>query len=182
MNSSFERFCKIALIKNGKIPINKWSEKKNHLKEVPDMKKYNVSILTGPINDLLVVDIDVKDDGLKEWLKFTSKQGEPKTTKVQTPSGGLHYYFKYKHEDESMNYVIKHLLNNRTKLKGIGIDIRSEGGYVVAPPSKINEKEYKLVNDTEIIELPLDLVEWLISDVPVDELVKMRDSYESKTT
>ena len=58
------------------------------------MAKYNVGIPTGETNDIVVIDIDIKDDGLKEWQTYTAEFGEPITPTVKTPSGGYHYYFK----------------------------------------------------------------------------------------
>ena len=63
-------FNYIKLNKNTKLPINKWSDSKNHTKELPDVIKYNAGIPTGEINDIVVVDVDVKDNGLNEWEKI----------------------------------------------------------------------------------------------------------------
>jgi hypothetical protein len=104
MKVGFENFYKISLVKNGKTPINKWNDHKNHHKTLPNMEKHNVGILTGPINNLLVVDIDVKDNGLEEWIKYISKYGNPNTIKVHTPSGGAHYYFNYNNDDYEYNH------------------------------------------------------------------------------
>ena len=154
MEKSFTKFSKITLAKNAKTPINKWSDEANHHKELPNMKKYNVGVLTGQVNNLLVLDIDVKDDGLEAWKEYFNEFGEPKTLKVSTPSGGYHYYFKYASNKQ---------LNNKTKYRGVGIDIRSNGGYVVAPPSKINDVEYKIVDGNDIIEMPTELIKWLLN-------------------
>jgi hypothetical protein len=169
---SFTNFVKIALRKNTKLPVNKWSDKNNQSTETPDTNKYNVGVLTGPINNLLVVDVDVKDDGLDEWKKYAREYGKPDTISIATPSGGFHYYFNFSHSDESIAYLIERYLNNRTKLRNKGIDIRSGGGYVVAPPSSINETPYKYIRgfDTHsITDIPESLVHWLLVGLNMDE-------------
>jgi hypothetical protein len=52
-----------------------------------------------------------------------------------TPSGGEQYYFHDVRPDPGTNQIIKPFLNNSTKVQGKGIDFRSEGGYIVGPPS-----------------------------------------------
>ena len=88
---------------------------------------------TGSRNNLLAVDLDVKDDGVEEFKKYLSEHGRPETLTVKTPTGGYHYYFNYSHEDPDSERMIKDYLRNTTKFRGKGIDVRSEGGYVVAP-------------------------------------------------
>jgi len=90
----------------------------------------NIGIVTGQINNLFVLDIDTKNDGddaLKE-LEKTNGLVAPQdyTGRVITGSGGYHYYY---------HYPKNHACNNKAGLL-TGIDIRADGGYVVAPPSK----------------------------------------------
>src|SRR5579885_1374887 len=54
-----------------------------------------IGILCGEASGLTVVDIDVADQGLDLWKSLIKEHEEPATFKVLTPSGGLHYYFKY---------------------------------------------------------------------------------------
>jgi hypothetical protein len=53
--------------KNAKEPACKWTDEKNHTRSAIDPAQFNTGVLTGPINNLLVVDVDVKDDGLTEF-------------------------------------------------------------------------------------------------------------------
>lgn len=83
----------------------------------------NVGIATG--NGLIVLDIDPKNGG-GESLKTLLAGAEPwQTPTVQTGSGGLHFYFR--NQGEFRNKAGFHKLP--------GIDVRGDGGYVVAPPS-----------------------------------------------
>ena len=101
---------------------------------------FNTGIPTGTRNNLLVVDLDVKDDGVEEFKKYIQEHGKPETLHVTTPTGGEHYYFNYAHPDPGTHQIIQKFLNNSTKFRGKGIDIRSEGGYIVGPPSRRDGK------------------------------------------
>ena len=46
--------------------------------------EFNTGIPTGAKNNLLVVDIDVKDDGLAEFKKYITEHGDPNTLTVET--------------------------------------------------------------------------------------------------
>lgn len=105
--------------------------------------KANVCICGGSQLDggkLIIIDVDTKKG--KSGLESIEKYGEnlPDTAKAVTPSGGYHLYYlvanDYKHA------------NNRDLYPGI--DIRYDGGYVVAPPSSINGKYYKWANNKPI--------------------------------
>lgn len=83
----------------------------------------DICIATG--NGLLVIDLDVKgENGLDSMFDWVSRNGcLPATAVVQTKSGGQHQYY----------FVTGTYPNSRGFLPGV--DIRSDGGYVVAPPS-----------------------------------------------
>lgn len=76
----------------------------------------NIGIVTGEVSRMVV--IDVEKGGETTYL--------PATTIVKTGGGGWHYYYKY---DPSRP------IPNSTRIRPL-TDIRGEGGYVVAPPSK----------------------------------------------
>jgi len=90
---------------------------------------YNIGIATGGrSNGIFVIDLDIDEDkgldGLEE-LKSWENNNEllPDTCQSITGRGGIHLFYK-------SNQNIK----CRTNLLR-GIDIRGEGGYIVAPPS-----------------------------------------------
>ncbi len=78
--------------------------------------RLNTGIPTGTRNNLLVVDLDVKDDGVQEFEKYVAEHGEPNTLKVKTPTKGSHYYFNYSHADADCQHMIKSHLRNSTKI------------------------------------------------------------------
>ena len=180
-NLMFETLQKITLVKNAKTPVNKWSDKANHHTNLPNMSKHNVGILTGAINNIIVVDVDVKDDGLKTWDAYIASSGMVlDTVKVKTPSGGYHYYFKYATKDKKNNYLIETYLINKTKYRGVGIDIRSNGGYVVGPPSNINGVGYELVNDAcSMMEMPQALIYWLMAVYEPDKQATIQHGFKN---
>jgi hypothetical protein len=118
------------------------------------------------------LDIDIKDDGLSQWNNYLKTHIEPMTVTVKTPSGGLHYYFKYKRKKESDNYLISNYLTTKTKYKGFGLDIRNNGGYVVFPPSKIDNIEYKFIRNFDkydVMDMPTELIYWLLDGTNFDK-------------
>jgi putative DNA primase/helicase len=116
----------------GKHPIaNKWPDvATSDLEKVKsfDWTNMNIGIVTGRISDLYVIDQDLKNDGpdnLAEW-EAEHVQLFPNFI-VHTGGGGLHYYFKYPKDIDVKT-------TSFTPIKGV--DIRADGGFVVAPPSK----------------------------------------------
>lgn len=101
--------------------INKWWE---------IMPEANVGIPTSlRRNKLIIIDVDVNNriDGRKSLERLQDEMGIilPKTSIVQTGSGGYHYY--YKNDTGTAFWGARNVLP--------GIDIRSENAHVVAPPS-----------------------------------------------
>lgn len=86
-----------------------------------------------------VIDVDVKngEPGAANWAELCREHGiDPETYMVQTPSGGVHLYYRGT------------LPPSASKLAR-GIDIRSEGSYVLLPPSRLDGGgEYVVVRAT----------------------------------
>lgn len=83
----------------------------------------NIGIATGSVSDLVVVDIDPRNGGDDTFDALVREFGAaPETPEVLTGGGGRHLYFR------DTGGVIPSTL-------GPGIDIKADGGYVVAPPS-----------------------------------------------
>lgn len=107
----------------------------------PDM---NVAIACGaPSGGLLVIDIDVDGetgkDGMEHLLAWERRHGElPETASVVTGRGGMHLYYR-------VDGAVRNSVNEE-----IGIDIRGDGGYVMAPPSiHPNGRRVEWENDPE---------------------------------
>lgn len=115
-----------------------------------------VGLPTGAATGFFALDIDNKPGGANgfDWLdEMQAEHGPlPTTSRVISPNGGMHIYFKY---------VVG--TRNRGAL-GAGVDIRSEGGYVVAAGSTMsNGRQYKWVDDVrDIADAPAWLLDLLL--------------------
>lgn len=124
--------------------------------------KANVGIITGKVSGLTIIDID--DPAAVPLSKF------PKTYTVKTPTGGYHLYYKY-----AEGFSIS--ANAYADMPHV--DIRGEGGFVVAPPShceytKNNAKikgDYTVEVDAPIAEFPAALFPAKKSARKMSELV-----------
>ncbi len=88
----------------------------------------NIGLATGAGAGCFVLDVDPDAGG---WDALDALEAEHGPMPAETPSastggGGLHLYFQHPGG---------HLPNSAGKL-GAGLDIRGDGGYVVAPPSR----------------------------------------------
>ncbi len=99
--------------------------------------KMQLGIVTGLISKLLVVDVEAGGD--PSWL--------PETAIAKTGGGGWHYYYSYVEG-----------VNNKARIKD-KIDIRGEGGYVIAPPSKSNKGSYEWLKQVNPVPFPKALFE-----------------------
>lgn len=122
-----EKGYSIIPIKEGdKKPLVKWQEyqsRKATLDEVASWYRSgsgSIGIVTGRISNLTVVDVDPRHggDSSVEALGITGHT-------VCTGGGGRHWYYRY---------CLGLASNSAGSLPGV--DVRSEGGYVLAPPSK----------------------------------------------
>lgn len=84
----------------------------------------NVGIVTGTISDLLVLDID-GEEGEATLTELEKKHGSLPPTITVTTGRGRHLYFACPSAS----------IGSTVRAFGIGVDVRCEGGYVVAPPS-----------------------------------------------
>lgn len=94
-----------------------------------NMPDANIGIATGEPSGIFVVDVDVGNGkrGEQSLAELEQKVGQlPTDAVVRTGSGGLHYYFELPPEP----------IRNSASRLGENIDVRGNGGYVIAPPSK----------------------------------------------
>ena len=159
-----KKYKKFIIPKNQKTTYIQWGKSYNHTKEDIDTNKYNYGIVAGEYNNLIIVDIDVKDEGIEEFNKYIDKFCDINTFIQKSPSGGKHYFFKYTHSNNSVQHLIKFSLTNSTKYRGKGIDIRSNGGYIIGAGSTIDKKKYEIINNVKPIEIPETLILWLLEN------------------
>ena len=145
-------FFEFRLRKNAKAPYfgYKWKEGASQTKIKRDGLT-NYAIATGrphPAGGFLFV---FDNDNHDSWQQVKQNLSIPETYKVTTPRGGEHYYVR-----------TSRALSNSTSKLAYGVDTRGKGGFVVAPGSFIDEKEYVLHNsapDGQVPMLPLETEE-----------------------
>ena len=102
-----------------------------------------IAIVTGKISGISVVDVDTYKGG--------DPSPFPETKTVETTTDGLHLYYQYSPEAWTHKNEETH------------IDVRSDGGYVVAPPSQALRKDgkgmgtYKVAKDIPLAPFPSHL-------------------------
>jgi Bifunctional DNA primase/polymerase, N-terminal/Primase C terminal 1 (PriCT-1) len=115
-----------------KIPILAWEALQHEAASTAEIEGWfarwpdaNVGIVTGRVSDLVVLDIDPRHGGEESLRLWEASRGPiPMTVEALTGGGGRHLYFAGGREPP----------RNRAGLAP-GIDLRGEGGMVVAPPS-----------------------------------------------
>ena len=111
----------------------------------------NIGVATGLTSNLVVIDVDDKNGGYRSLEHLEQKFGRlsDHTLTANTGGGGLHLYFSHAETKVS----------SRVNALGSGIDVRADGGYVVAAPSKhISGNEYSWRDGFyPPAELPIDL-------------------------
>jgi putative DNA primase/helicase len=134
--------------KISKLPSLEWKHLQTEFMGLAEIDMHfkedvNIGIVTGKISQIIVLDLDPGGD-------LTGRE-IPITPTSQTGRGGFHYIF------EHPGFEVR----NRVGLWP-GIDIRGDGGYIVAPPSiHPNGKQYKwIVNPAECRPAPCP--QWLL--------------------
>jgi hypothetical protein len=124
----------------------------------------NIAMPTGKRSGLLVVDVDPEHGGYDSLAELHEAGQElPLTASIKTGGGGVHHYLRCPEGVE--------IRNSAGKL-GPGLDIRGEGGYVIAPPS-VTEEPYEVLHKRPPAETPEWLIEALTgpSRTPEDNVV-----------
>ena len=125
-----------------------------------DFRKWpraNVAIVTGLTSGIFVLEADtVKGHGVDGLASIEALEDEhgplPETLMAISPSGSVHRYDKY----PGPGIKIKNSVDEIAP----GVDIRGDGGMVIAPPSiKPGAGEYKWLNDLPVADAPLWLIE-----------------------
>lgn len=133
--------------------VEVWWGYGHHKAKKPD---YNVGIVCGEVSGgLIVIDIDRHGvDGMETLREFELAHGKlPDTVTAITGSDGRHMYYR-------TNRSLHPFANPK-----LGIDLRAEGSYVVAPPSihkNGNSYEWSVSLDDEEIAWANDTVYALI--------------------
>ena len=87
----------------------------------------NIGIATGQESNLIVIDVD-GDPGMQSMRQVVSQLPKEHTRVIKTPNG-YHLYYLY---NPSFHTGAGFMT---------GLDVRSDGGYVVAPPSLVSDTQ-----------------------------------------
>jgi hypothetical protein len=168
---------------NGKSPcIKQWNkttiEQSTQYLNDPKYEKHNWGLITGSKNGVWVLDLDIEKEQSKSGVEWMEKwfQSHPDSKqpsyRVQTGSGGYHYYYLY---DEKMAFHKNFAGITENSIK-YGVDCRSDGGLIVLPGSVHSKtgNSYQLLND----KIQLDLI-----DQPLfDHLQKLKTTVRPQST
>jgi len=116
----------------GKRPLVPWRRLQTRRASAAELERWfarwpdaNVAIVTGRLSGLVVLDVDPRHGGAASLDLLEAGQAPlPETPEVLTGGGGRHLYFRHPGGR----------VGNRVDLLP-GLDLRGDGGCVVAPPS-----------------------------------------------
>jgi len=141
-----ERVCKIHTNckSPNKTPIISWKKYQEERPTEEEINKWwtdfpeaNIGIVTGAISGLTVVDVEKDGD----------VSGLPPTLIAKTGGGGWHFYYKYAKG-----------IGNKARIREL-TDIRSDGGFVVAPPSvHTSGRKYEWVTKEQKEDFPIEIL------------------------
>ncbi len=152
-------YCKrgwsVIPVGQDKKPLISWKQYQSERADETQIKEWfktypnmNIGLVTGKVSGIAVVDIDPRHGGTNDAFKGID------TINVKTGGDGYHFYFKYAHD-----------IQNAANIQP-GIDIRGEGGYVIAPSSNHpSGGQYEWIDgpdNAELADIPdivLDLLE-----------------------
>ncbi len=116
----------------------------------------NVGIATGAKSGLVVLDIDPRNGGEESLANLERLHGTlPKTVSSFTGGGGQHFFFQHPSGAIKSTTIAP------------GVDVKADGGYVVAPPSNHRSGElYRWQSARHPDDLPLaGLSSWLCAQL-----------------
>ena len=122
----------IPLRSREKRPLIAWLEYQQRRAQSDEIEAWfrrwpqaNLGVVTGWVSRLVVVDVDPHHGGDASLTQLTQEHGAlPATLEAVTGGGGQHLYFDHPGG----------LVRNRAGV-ALGVDVRGDGGYIVAPPS-----------------------------------------------
>ncbi len=120
----------------------------------------NIGLLTGAENGVVVVDVDPRNGGDVSIDRLIEERGDftEAAPVAQTGGGGAHVHFRHP------GVPVK----SRSNALAAGLDVKADGGYVVAPPS-LHESglRYEWVADLRKTP-PREMPEWLLVRMTTD--------------
>jgi putative DNA primase/helicase len=111
--------------------------------------QWAIGMPTGKITNCFVLDFDPRHNGHLALQAMEAMHGPmPDTRRSKTGGGGWHYFFQYANGFKCSNGEVAE-----------GVDIKTDGGYVILPPSPhFSGETYQWINDGRV----LTATEWLL--------------------
>lgn len=151
----------LPILQNSKAAFEKGWTTTEHRDKIQWVKwldnNLNIGIRTGEVNGITVIDADFKvaPAGFEEIYKELIALN----TLMQDTPHGKHFVIKYDKD-----------IQQTTKIGGVHLDIRNDGGQIVAAPSQIDNNSYKWQNlGTEIKVITPELKVKLLELMKVDK-------------
>jgi hypothetical protein len=139
-------------IRAAKEPLTKWKDLATQDSE--QIRKWwgrwPDANIGGVTNQLLVVDVDKQNGGCETFEFLRLVEDFPETMTNNTQGGGQHLFYVMRAGEP---------LKNGTHTLGPGIDVKTDGGYVMMPGSTIEGRSYTRANDAPIAFAPPGIVE-----------------------
>lgn len=159
-----KRGLSVIQVGSDKKPIKDWKEFQDRIATEEEIKDWykrlpnsNVGIVTGKISGITVVDVEAGGD-ISKW---------PETFTVKTGGGGYHLYYKYQEG-----------VRNGARICEL-TDIRGDGGYVVAPPSRHQSGNYyEVVKRVPMAGFPIDILRSIKQERPQKEIGNLLNGVE----
>ena len=152
-----------------KTPLVKWADEAttdrariaDWWQQYPDA---NIGIATGARSGNLVLDIDAGHGGEESLRTLLGEFGDlPRTPQAHTGGGGRHVVFAHPGRE----------VRNSAGKVAPGIDVRGDGGYIVAPPSiHPNGKPYQWISEYRPSTTPLAQAPgWLLDKMTAQQVL-----------
>jgi uncharacterized protein len=144
----------------GKHPRIPWEHLMHERATATEVKRWwqrwpqaNLGLVTGELSGLVILDVDPRNGGTASLVAFEEAYGAlPPTVESETGGGGRHLYFRHPNR-----WIQSHPL-------APGLDVKADGGLVVAPPSvHASGRTYRWTLGRAPEDLPLaSLPPWLV--------------------
>ncbi len=122
----------IPASERGKRPIVRWQPYQDKPPSKAQVRRWfsrwpkaNISVVTGAVSGIVVLDVDPKHGGDASLAMLEKRHGAlPETVESSTGGGGKHIYFAHPGRET----------RNRAGFAP-GLDLRGDGGVIIVPPS-----------------------------------------------
>lgn len=187
-----ETFNVIPIPRNTKIPNFKWEkyQTEKYPKKTILENNGNVAVICGDIsNNLLVLDVDLKQKEYWEIIynEFKDKLPDLAKTKIVSTPHGYHFYYYMKNfsekrqQNKNAGYKKNFSFNGTTKtifsqfLKGF--DILGNNGYAIIPPSRVDNLYYECYNNEPIKHITEEQYQQIKGLFLLEKPIRMRKPF-----